>query len=96
MKITSIGLDIAKNVFQVHGVNASGQTVIKRRLRRGEVARYFEGLEPCLVGIEACAGAHYWGRQLTARGHEVRLMPPQYRSGRSQYTAADRSRQSDS
>lgn len=78
MKITTIGLDIAKNVFQVHGVDASGQVVVRRRLRRGDVLNYFERLEPCLIGIEACAGSHHWGRQLIACGHEVRLMPPQY------------------
>jgi transposase len=78
MQITTVGLDIAKHVFQVHGVNAHGHPLIKRRLRRTEVLRFFGELPPCLVGLEACATAHYWARELTALGHQVRLMPPQY------------------
>ena len=78
MHITTIGLDIAKHVFQVHGVDAHGHPLIKRRLRRTEVLRFFGELPPCLVGLEACATAHYWARELTALGHQVRLMPPQY------------------
>jgi transposase len=73
-----VGLDIAKNVFQVHGADAMGHRVLRRRLRRGEVAVFFARLPPCLVGIEACPGAHHWARELQALGHEVRLIPPQY------------------
>jgi transposase len=75
---TVVGLDIAKNVFQVHGADASGRRVLRRRLRRGEVVAFFTGLPPCLVGIEACPGGHHWARELRALGHEVRLIPPQY------------------
>ncbi len=78
MKITTIGLDIAKQVFQLHGVDASGEVVLKRRLRRGAMLDFFAGLEPCVVGMEACATAHYWARALRALGHEVRLIPPRY------------------
>ena len=76
--VATIGLDIAKTVFQVHGVNAAGQVVVRQRLTRGRVLAFFEKLTPCLVGIEACGNSHYWARELTARGHEVRLMPAQY------------------
>ena len=76
--IATIGLDIAKAVFQVHGVDAAGQIVVRRRLTRGRVLAFFEKLAPCLVGIEACSSSHYWARELIARGHEVRLMPAQY------------------
>jgi transposase len=78
MKITTIGLDLAKHWFQVHGVDAAGAVIAKRRLRRAEVIPYFKSLEPCLVGMEACASAHHWARELIALGHEVRLMPPAY------------------
>lgn len=77
-EVTTIGLDIAKHVFQVHGVNGRGGVVLRRRLRRSEVLDFFEGLEPCLVGIEACATGHHWARELLAMGHEVRLMPASY------------------
>jgi transposase len=77
-KPITIGLDLAKNVFQVHGVDAEGAIVCRRQLRRLQVLAFFSRLEPCLVGMEACAGAHYWARELTAVGHEVRLMPPAY------------------
>ena len=76
--ITTIGLDIAKSVFQVHGVNAAGQVVIRRQLKRRYVLAFFEKLSPCLVGIEACASSHHWSRELQALGHTVRLMPPAY------------------
>jgi len=78
MEVTTIGLDLAKHVFQVHGVDASGSVVLKRRLRRREVLTFFAALKPCLVGMEACATAHFWARELRALGHEVRLMPAQY------------------
>jgi len=75
-EVSTIGLDIAKRVFQVHGVDASGQVVLRRQLRRGEVVKFFAKLPPCLVGLEACATAHYWGREIAALGHRVRLIPP--------------------
>ena len=75
MQVTTIGLDIAKNVFQVHGIDGDEKVVIRKQLRRGQVMRFFEELPPCLVGLEACATAHYWARELTKLGHEVRLMP---------------------
>ena len=76
--VTTIGLDIAKSVFQVHGVDATGQVVIRRQLKRRYVLAFFERLRPCLVGIEACASSHHWSRELQALGHTVRLMPPAY------------------
>jgi transposase len=76
--VTTIGLDIAKSVFQVHGVDAAGQVVIRRQLKRRYVLSFFEKLSPCLVGIEACASSHHWSRELQALGHTVRLMPPAY------------------
>src|ERR1700704_2321128 len=76
--ITTIGLDIAKSVFQVHGVDAAGEVVIRRQLKRRSVLAFFQKLPPCLVGIEACASSHYWSRELQALGHTVRLMPPVY------------------
>jgi transposase len=76
--ITTIGLDIAKSVFQVHGVDADGQVVLRRKLKRRYVLAFFQKLPVCLVGIEACATSHYWSRQLQALGHKVRLMPPVY------------------
>ena len=78
MQLTTIGLDLAKHVFQVHGVDTAGTIVLKRRLRRGQMMAFFAGLAPCLVGMEACATAHFWARELTALGHDVRLMPPHY------------------
>ena len=76
--VTTIGLDIAKSVFQVHGVDAGGQVVIRRQLKRRYVLAFFQKLEPCLVGIEACASSHHWSRELQTLGHRVRLMPPAY------------------
>ena len=73
MKITTIGLDIAKNVFQVHGIDAAEKVVVRKQLRRGQVMKFFAALPPCLVGMEACATAHHWARELTKLGHEVRL-----------------------
>jgi len=74
MKVARIGLDIAKQVFQVRGADKSGKVVLRRKLRRSEVARFFAELEPCLIGLEASGSAHYWARVLTASGHRVRLM----------------------
>src|SRR5689334_19439825 len=78
MQPTTIGLDLAKTVFQVHGVDGSGKVVVSRRLRRDAVLAFFATLPPCLVGMEACAGAHFWAREITRLGHRVRLMPPQH------------------
>ena len=77
-QVTTIGLDIAKNVFQLHGVDAAGNVLLRKQLRRADVLRFFSGLSPCLVGMEACATAHYWARELAKLGHTVRLMPPAY------------------
>lgn len=78
MKITTIGLDLAKNVFQIHGIDAAGEVVVRRALRRGQVLAFFSRLDPCLVGMEACGTSHYWARELGSLGHEVKLMPPAY------------------
>ena len=77
-EITTIGLDLAKHVFQVHGIDAQGTTVLRKRLRRGQVLAFFSHIPRCVVGLEACATGHYWARELRALGHEVRLMPAQY------------------
>jgi transposase len=76
--VSTIGLDIAKSVFQVHGIDAEGNVVLRRQLKRRYVLAFFEKLPPCLVGIEACASSHHWSRELQALGHTVRLMPPAY------------------
>jgi transposase len=76
--VTTIGLDIAKSVFQVHGIDAQGNVLTRRQLRRRQVLLFFKKLAPCLVGVEACATSHHWSRQLQALGHTVRLMPPAY------------------
>ena len=76
--ITTIGLDIAKSVFQVHAIDAEGRVIVRRQLKRRYVLAYFQKLSPCLVGIEACASSHHWSRELKALGHTVRLMPPAY------------------
>lgn len=78
MEISTIGLDLAKNVFQVHGVDAAGAVVVRKSLRRAQLLPFFEKLAPCLIGIEACGTSHHWARELTRLGHEVRLMPPAY------------------
>jgi transposase len=78
MKITTIGLDLAKNVFQVHGIDTAGEVVVRRALRRGQMLAFFSKLEPCMVGMEACGTSHYWARELGSLGHEVKLMPPAY------------------
>ena len=92
MQVSTIGLDLAKNVFQVHCVDAAGRTVVTKQLRRGQVLMFFAKLPPSLVGMEACATAHHWARELTKRGHAVRLMPPSYVKAyvkRSKNDAAD-------
>ena len=78
MNATTIGIDIAKSVFQVHGVDAAGKVTLTKKLRRAEVIRFFEAIPACLVGMEACATAHFWAREISALGHDVRLMPPGY------------------
>jgi len=75
MQITTIGLDIAKNVFQVHGIDATEKVVVRKQLRRAQVIKFFAALPPCMIGMEACATAHYWAREFTKLGHQVRLMP---------------------
>lgn len=77
-EITTIGLDLAKNVFQVHCIDDAGHIVVRKRLRRSQALEFFAGLSRCLIGMEACATAHHWARELMALGHEVRLMPPHY------------------
>ena len=76
--VKTIGLDIAKSGFQVHGVDADGQVVFRRQLKRRNVLAFFQKVPSCLVGIEACASSHHWSRELKALGHTVRLMPPAY------------------
>jgi len=78
MNITTIGVDLAKSVFQVHGVDKNGKTVARKKLNRSKVLSYFVQLPPCLIGMEACSGAHYWARKLSEQGHEVKLMAPQF------------------
>jgi transposase len=77
-RITTIGIDLAKKVFQIHGVDAEGKIVVARKLRRKEVLAFFAKLPPCLVGMEACGSAHYCGREIAKLGHTVKLMPPKY------------------
>ena len=76
--ISVVGIDLAKSVFQVHGIDARGQVVLRQRLSRAKLLAFFARLPRCLVGMETCASANYWARELIALGHEVRLMPPQY------------------
>lgn len=78
MQITTVGVDLAKNVFQVHAVDAHGKTVLKKQLKREQMAPFFAKLPPCLIGMEACGSAHHWARKLQTMGHTVRLMPPQF------------------
>jgi transposase len=78
MQVSTIGLDIAKNVFQVHGIDDEGRAVLCRKVRRDRLIKVFESIAPCLIGMEACATAHHWARQLIALGHEVKMMPPAY------------------
>ena len=78
MQVTTLGIDLAKNVFQVHGVDAAGKVVITKKLRRSQVLPLFEGLPRCLIGMEACATSHHWARELKTLGHDVRVMPASY------------------
>ena len=78
MKITTVGIDLAKNVFQVHGIDGRGKGVLRKQLRRAQVAVFFANLPPCLIGMEACASAHHWARALLRFGHTVRLIAPQF------------------
>ena len=78
MKITTIGIDLAKHVFQVHGVDEHGRAAFNKPLKREQMAAFFVNLPPCLVGMEACGSAHHWARKLQAMGHTVRLMAPQF------------------
>lgn len=78
MKITTIGIDLAKEVFQIHGVDERGKAVVRKQLKRKDMAKYFANLEPCLIGMEACGGAHHWARKLGGYGHTVKLMAPQF------------------
>lgn len=78
MQITTVGIDLAKDVFQIHGVDAQGKVILRKQLRRTQVAEFFVNLPPCLVGMEACGSAHYWARKLQEQGHTVRLMAPQF------------------
>ncbi len=78
MKATTIGIDLAKNVFQIHGVDERGKVAVRKQLKRAEMAKYFANLEPCLIGMEACGSAHYWARKLEGYGHAVKLMAPQF------------------
>jgi len=78
MKITTTGIDLAKEAFQIHGVDRNGKTVLRKQLRRSEMAKYFPNLEPCLIGMEACGSSHHWARKLGEFGHTVKLMSPQF------------------
>ena len=78
MEIRTVGLDLAKNVFQVHAIGNTGEVIVRRSLRRAQVIPFFSKLPPCLIGMEACGTSHHWARELVGLGHEVRLMPPAY------------------
>ena len=76
MKITTIGIDLAKEVFQLHGIDDHGKIVLRKQLRRNKMAKFFANLESCLIGMEACGSSHYWARKLGELGHTVKLMSP--------------------
>ena len=78
MQITALDIDLAKSVFQLHGIDANGNVVVKRKLRRAAVLEFLRELPPCFVGMEACATSHHWVREISALGHDVRLIPPAY------------------
>jgi transposase len=90
MKITTIGIDLAKAVFQVHGVDERGKTVLRKQLKRKDVMSFFANLQPCLIGMEACGSAHHWARALAKFGHTVRLMAPQFVKPYVKTTKSDR------
>ncbi|CDH20682.1 transposase (fragment) [Xenorhabdus bovienii str. kraussei Quebec] len=78
MTVITIGIDLAKNLFQIHGVDENGKCKLKKRIKRSQMSTFFVNMSPCIIGMEACAGSHYWARILTAQGHNVKLMPPQF------------------
>ena len=78
MQITTVGIDLAKSAFQVHGVNEHGKNALKKQIRRDQMVTFFVNLPPCLIGMEACGGAHHWARKLQSMGHTVKLMAPQF------------------
>ncbi len=78
MTVVTIGIDLAKNVFQVHGVDRSGKAILKKRIKRTQMSSFFANMASCVIGMEACAGAHYWARLLEKQGHTVKLMAPQF------------------
>ena len=78
MNITNLGIDLAKSVLQLHGVDADGTVILQKKLRRGAVLDFLSKMGPCLIGMEACATSHYWAREIAALGHNVRLIPPAY------------------
>ena len=78
MQVMTVGIDLAKNVFQVHGANERGKPILRKQLRRDQLTVFFSNMPPCLIGMEACGGAHHWARKLQALGHEVKLIAPQF------------------
>ncbi len=76
--ITTVGLDLAKSMLQVHGIDHGGQAILQKKLRRGQMSKFFTTLSPCLIGMEACGITHHWARALCSKGHQVQLIPPQY------------------
>ena len=78
MKITTIGIDLAKEVFQIHGVDERGKDLVRKQIKRKDLAQYFANLPPCLIGMEVCGSAHYWARKLGSYGHTAKLMAPQF------------------
>ena len=78
MEIATIGIDLAKNVFQIHAVNRFGKTVLCKQLKRQQLLEFFANLKPCLIGLEACSGAHHWARSLSKLGHSVKMMAPKF------------------
>ena len=81
MYVKTLGIDLAKSIFQLHGIDGNGEVVLQKKLRRGDVLDFLSKLEPCLVGMEACASAHFWAREITALGHDVWFEPPGFSGG---------------